>query len=482
MGSYEQPKAYFTLADQNASRNSRLSGASSARDFKSYMAQKANSIRAVKKGREAKREQQTNGFWGQYQTASKHLSQLESVLGGFDGRNAGDQQGTTGKANEEITAFRAQIQAQLEKIGEDLTKQLNSSKGQDMSEGEIQGLIGSSIGRVEKLQSTIVNVMAAAEEYYNAEEDSILASSNPELQLLFDGLKDDAIQMIFSEDAQGEWVVFPISSDDSRTANKFIYDNKEDTNSDGVVDEKDRMAQVEAWSNNPANKLYRKEKHEVKDVNGKKPGEPGYIKTEKDVTEYNYIKDIGPLNLTQIERDFQQGKNGTKGSFQGNKDGKFFDTQGDYKTLVKDFDSKFKTFLQDNAQSLQAIRPTADFSGLERSPNTAKDATVSGKNAKNIKPEDQNYFNTQQLDDFLSNNPIGQEFLEQFANSETLNSDLTGWLGKDIDLLGTTYGTKDQRQTELRNILKEHALKTIPQPLENKPADGVTDKATQIPY
>ena len=459
MGSYEQPKAYFTLADQNASRNSRLSGASSARDFKSYMAQKANSIRAVKQAREADKEKRTSGFWGQYQTASKHLSQLESVLGGFDGRNTGDQPGTTGQANEEITAFKAQIQAQLEKIGEDLTQQLNSSEGQDMSEGKIQALIGSSIGRVEKLQSTIVNVMAAAEEYYNAEEDSILASSNPELQLLFDGLKDDAIQMIFSEDEQGEWVVFPISSDDSRTANKFVYDNKEDTNKDSVVDEKDRMEQVKAWANNPANKLYRKE-------NG--------------VTEYNYIKDIGPLNLTQIERDFQQGKNGAKASFQGNKDGKFFDTQGNYKTLVDEFDGKFKTFLQDNAQSLQAIKPKDDFTGVKRSPNTAKDATVSGKGAKNIKPEDQNYFNIGQLDDFLSNNPIGKEFLEQFANSETLNSDLTGWLGEDIDLLGTEYDTKDKRQTALRNILKNHALKTIPQPMKN-PTD-VTKKAETITY
>ena len=41
-----------------------------------------------------------------------------------------------------------------------------------------------------------------------------------------------------------------------------------------------------------ANKLYRK---------------------EGGVTEYNYIKDIGPLNLSQLERDYKNGTNGPKG-------------------------------------------------------------------------------------------------------------------------------------------------------------------------
>ena len=486
MGSYEQPKAYFTLADASASRNSRLSGASAASDFRTYMSQKANTIRSVKKAKEDKLAARQGGFYEEYQTAFQHLSKLESALTGYDGRHKGDESGA-----EEITAFKAQIQLQLERIAGDLTKKLNSPEGEDMTEGQIQALLGTSIGRVQKLQSTIVNVMSAAEEYYNADEDSILASSNPELQLFFDGLKDEAIDMIFSETENGEWVVFPVSTKDSRTANKLVY---VDANKDGKIDEEEKRAQAENWANNPDNKLYRK---------------------EGGVTEYNYIKDIGPLNLSQLERDYKNGTNGPKGQFQGNKDGAFFNSIGNYKTLSNDFDTRFKQFIQDNSQALQAISPTetglnysmekkklddelqnntitkADYdkkikalnaNRVVKSKNQSADPTATGKKAKNIKADQQNYYNSNQIEDLLKNNPIGQEFLQQFVESETLNSDLTGWLGEDIDMLGDKYNTKELRQNALKDILINHALKTIPggQPMENP--DDVTNTTTTIDY
>jgi len=457
MGSYENPKAYFTLADTSASRNSRLSGASAASNFRSYMEQKANSVRAVEKARQTKLDQKQAGFYGEYQTAFKHLSKLESALTGYEGRHEGDEAG-----GEEITAFKAQIQIQLEKIAGDLTKKLNSPEGQDMSEGQIQALLGTSIGRVQKLQSTIVNVMSAAEEYYNAEEDSILASSNPELQLFFDGLKDESLDMIFSETEDGEWVVFPVGTTDSRSANKFVYDDKADTNKDGVVDEKDRVAQAKAWAENKDNTLYRQ------DGNGQ--------------LEYNYIKDIGPLNLSQLERDYKNGTNGPKGQFQGNKDGAFFNTKGNYKTLTTDFDEKFQNFMKDNSQALQSISPDDAGTGVVKSKTQSSDNTVRGKNAKNTVNDQQNYFNKNQIEDLLRNNPIGQEFLQEFVNSETLNSDLTGWLGTDIDMLSDEYNTKELRQEALRNQLINHALKTIPggQPMENP--NDVTGTAKNIDY
>ena len=117
-----------------------------------------------------------------------------------------------------------------------------------------------------------------------------------------------------------------------------------------------------------------------------------------------------------------------------------------------------------------------------KSKNQSADPTATGKKAKNIKADQQNYYNSNQIEDLLKNNPIGQEFLQQFVESETLNSDLTGWLGEDIDMLGDKYNTKELRQNALKDILINHALKTIPggQPMENP--DDVTNTTTTIDY
>ena len=459
MGSYDQPKAYFGMADRSAAKNSTLAHKSAASNFKSYMAQKSNSIRAVRAAKDRDLDTKSNPFWGQYQSAFTELSAMESALGG---QMDLDMTSDAGKAaTAEITAFKMQIQMQLEKIGAGLTKEISGKAGRDMSEADIQALIGQSVGRVQKLQSVIVNVLGAAEEYYNAPEGTILSSSNPELQLLFDGLKDDKIDMIFGEDDNGDWSVYPVGTHDSRTGGKaFTFDSKTDTNKDGVLDEKDKVAQARLWAEDKNNTLYRGT-----------PGTPDF--------QYNYIKDIGPLNLTRIERDFKSGT----GSMQGNKDGAFFNTVGNYKTLSKDYDAKFASFLDQNKQGMQAVQPDATGKKVGVAKKTSASTTMTGKNAKNLTNQDQSYMNRHQVEDLL-NSTAGEEFLDYYLNSETLDSDYAGWIGGEFDLLSDEFNSKEKVREKLRSRLIEHSLKGLPQPLPDnsgKLIDKNTGKGSATP-
>ena len=446
MGSYDKPKAYFGMTDRTAARNSNLSHKSAASNFKNYMTQKSNSIRAVRASKDKEIEGKQNNFYAQYQGAFNELSALESALSGNLNVDMSDE---SSQSAMEITDFKNQIQMQLEKIAGDLTNEISGKKGRDMSEASIQALIGNSVGRVQKLQSTISNLLAAAEEYYNAPEGSIISSSNPELQLLFDGLRDDKIDLVFGEDGNEEWSVYPVSQHDSR-GNAIDWDDAK-WNTDGKpgLSKEERYAAAKEWAEDENNTLYR--------------GIPGTSDFE-----YNYIKDIGPLNLSQLERDFT---NGT-GAMQGNKDGNYFNTVGNYKELKTAYDTQFKTFLENNRQALQKIEPSGegDSQGVKVKKQKSKTGTATGKNANTsgLTNQDQEYYNPYQVKGLL-NSEAGKDFLNMFTNSETLESDYAGWLGEEFDLLSEDYNSKGKIQDALKEQLIQHSLLNLPggQPIKD---------------
>ena len=204
--SYENPAAYFSAADAMAARGSRQKNTSgSLTDFVNKRQQR---IGALKANRKSNRESKASGFWEQYQKSIADLDKMNSSL----------TPGMSGEANEsrdlEILAFNNQITHQLSKIGKELSAKLSGPGGDDMTEQEIQQLIGSSLGRVNKLHETIVHFTAAADEYYAAPKDgrskSILSSSNPELQMLFDKLQDDKINLVINEGEDGDFNFIPL--------------------------------------------------------------------------------------------------------------------------------------------------------------------------------------------------------------------------------------------------------------------------------
>lgn len=467
MGSYDQPKAYFGMTDRAASRNSTLSSKGAASNFKNYMARKSATINAVRNAKDANIKVKQNDFWADFQNANTELLAMESALTGSMGLDPSSEEGK--KSGVEITNFKNQIQMQLVKIAGDLSQNISGAKGRDMSEADIQTLIGQSVGRVAKLQNVIVNVLSAAEEYYDAPEGTILSSSNPELQLLFDGLRDDKIDMIFGEDDNGDWSVYPVATSDSRSANHMteakmlesgdgLVDGKQTGVKDGVLSPEERVQAAQLWAQNTDNKLYREIKVPKKDGNGDPiPGE------FENKIEYNYIKNIGALNLTQLERDF---KNGT-GDMRGNKDGAFFDTVGDYKTLTNTYNTAFQTFLKNNNQALQKIEPSGE-KGVAVKKRKAKGGTVTGSNS-NLPNQDQEYYNPNAVQGLLESTE-GDAFLQMFLSSETINSDLSGWLGEPIDLLNEEkYGSRQLKEDALKAQLIKYSLNVLPggKPIEN---------------
>lgn len=435
--SYENPAAYFSAADAMAARGSRQQSAAS--NLKDFMHKRQAKIGALKANRKATRESKASGFWEEYRKSMSDLEKMKSSL---------SKPGMSGGKNEaedlEILAFNNQITHQLSKIGKELSAKLSGPGGDDMTEQEIQQLIGQSLGRVKKFHDTIVHFTNAANEYNAAPKDgrsnSIMASSNPELQMLFDKLHDDEINLVINEDENGDFNFIPL---DKKLGIKST--DYKDLNGDGQIDPEEKLAAVQEFMADPANDIY-------------KTGPNGQIS-------YNHVESIGPINATAIGTKFKQGNKAT-----------YFNTVGDLKTLEKDFDAAFNTWYETHGNTIQQVSPSADGKTVVPSKFKGSTTTVKGPTAS-VKPGDQRFDNYAQVDALLASK-AGDELFEAFLASPTIESDLAGWLQKDIDLEGKTL--KDI-QTMLKENLKGRALSHIGRPLtESVDSTKVAQTATPI--
>jgi len=454
--SYENPAAYFTAADARAAQGSRQR--SNPNSFLEYAAKRKNQIAALKKGRQEKRDVKSTNFWSEYQQTKSDLEKMNSAMGktfGKKGAKSGQKGNTTigggATAQEtELLAFNNQITAQLSKIGEELAQKLSGPGADDMTEQQIQDLIGSSLGRVTSLHETITYFTAAAEEYYNAPKDgrsnSILSSSNPQMQILFDKLQDDEINLIVTEDPNGDWNFIPM---DKSIAPGDVPDTY-DLDGDSRISPEERLKYVTEWMADPNNSMY---------TTDPKTGE----------ISYNHVNDIGVVNASDIGKKFKNGNSST-----------FFQTVGDLQSLQKDFDQAYNQWFSTHGKGLQRVQPTADGSEMTVAPFTGADgsSTVVGASAK---PGAQSWNNEQQLEALLDSE-AGNELFEAFLASETLESDLSGWMQEDYD-----FGQKTAKElkAELRTILKNRALTLNPNPYQEsvKPDSGnPASAATNVPY
>lgn len=435
--SYENPAAYFSAADAMAARGSRERSA--AASLKEFVAQRKAKIGALKASRQASRESKASNFWKEYQQSVTDLDKLKSSL----------SPGMTGKASEaqemEILAFQNQITHQLSKIGKELSAKLSGPGADDMTEQEIQQLIGSSLGRVKKFHDTIVHFTAAANEYYDAPKDgssnSVLSSSNPELQMLFDKLKDDKINLVISEDENGDFNMIPLEKELGIKSTEY-----KDLDGDGQISPEEKLAAVEEFMADPVNDIYTKD-------------------PKTGAMSYNHIEEIGPINATAIGTKFQRGDQPT-----------YFNTVGDLTTLQNDFDKAFETWYETHGNSIQQISPNTDGKTVVPSKFKGGTTTVKGPTAS-VKPEDQRFDNYAQVDALLESK-AGDELFKAFLASPTIESDLAGWLQKDINLEGKTL--KDI-QTLLKTSLKGRALSHIGRPLsESVDNTKVAQTATPI--
>ncbi len=415
--SYENPAAYFSAADAMAARGSRRRNtAGSLADFISKRQQR---IGALKASRKQNREQKASGFWQEYQNSIADLDKMKSSL----------TRGMSGKKNEarelEILAFNNQITAQLAKIGKELSAKLGGPEGDDMTEQEIQQLIGSSLGRVKKLHETITHFTAAADEYYNAPKDgrsnAILSSSNPELQMLFDKLQDDEINLVINEDESGDFNFIPLSKSVGIKNTDYV-----DFDNDGQISPEEKLEAVQQFMSDPANDVYKI------DPNGE--------------ISYNHVETIGPINASGIAANFKKGDKAT-----------YFNTIGDLKTLHKDFDQAFNAWWQTHGNSIQQISPSDDGKTVVPSDFRPRDETVKGSMAS-VKPSDQRFNNLAQVEALLAS-PAGEELFQAFLGSPTLESDLAGWLQEDIDLEGKTLQEmQDMLQLQLTDRVLNYNL------------------------
>ena len=455
---YENPAAYFTMADAMASRNTRRVATSGISEIGDFLRKRKEQVSALKAKRERKQATQTSSFWSEYQAATKDLENLENSLSGAygDTKKGSPEQKTR---RFEILAIQNQIQGQLGKIAKELSNKLSSGEGQDMTEMEVQKLVGESIGRVEKLHTSITDLMAAAQEYYNSPKDgrsgSVLSSSNPQLQMLFEKMQDDEVNLLISEDENGDWQIFPM--DKKITAGEIDYkDMAYDTDSDGIVSPEEKYAAMEEWARNPTNKIYTED------------GDGNLI--------YNYDKEIDPINSTDFSRKYKAGQT-------GGADGGFFKKVSDQKALQKSFDEAFNKFLNIHRPSIQKVVASDDGTALEVAKKDGE--TPKGNDATPLK---QTYLNQEQLKDFLSyddktnkyKNPAAASLFDAFLNSETLEEDLAGWLQTDLDLSDKKYIGTENLQNELRKKLQEYALTKIGQPLAESQKDKVAKTATTI--
>jgi len=454
---YENPAAYFTMADAMASRNTRRAATSGISEIGDFLRKRKQQVSALKAKRELKQEKQTSSFWTEYQAATKDLENLENSLSGAygDTKKGSEKQKTR---RFEILAIQNQIQSQLGKIAKELSNKLSSSEGQDMTEMEIQKFVGESIGRVEKLHTSITDLMAAAQEYYNSPKDgrsgSVLSSSNPQLQMLFEKMEDDEVNLLISEDENGDWQIFPM--DTKITAGEIDYtDMTYDTDGDGIVSPEEKYAAMEKWARDPNNDIYTED------------GDGNLI--------YNYDVDIDPINATDFSRKYKAGQT-------GGADGGFFKKVGDQKTLQESFDTAFNKFLQTHRPSIQKVVASDDGTELEVAKKDGE--TPQGESAT---PKKQTYLNQEQLKDFLSyddatgyKNPAAASLFNAFLQSETLEEDLAGWLQTDLDLSEDKYMGTENLQKELRKKLQEYALTKISQPLAESQKATVATQATPI--
>ena len=434
--SYENPAAYFSAADAMAARGSRRRNtAGSLADFISKRQQR---IGALKASRKQNREQKASNFWEEYQNSIADLDKMKSSL----------TRGMSGKKNDardiEVLAFNNQITAQLSKIGKELSAKLGGPDGDDMTEQEIQQLIGSSLGRVKKLHETITHFTAAADEYYSAPKDgksnAILSSSNPELQMLFDKLEDDKINLLINEDENGDYNFIPLSKN-LKLKNTDLQDPSLDVDGDGQISPQEKLDYVTQWASDPTNDVYTTDP------------------TTGEIS-YNHEESIGPINASGIATKFKKGDKAT-----------YFNTIGDLKTLHKDFDQAFNAWWQIHGNSIQQVSPqtTVDsksgkITKTEVVPSDFRpsDETVKGSMAS-VKPSDQRFNNLAQVEALLDS-PAGEELFQAFLGSPTLESDLAGWLQEDVDLEGKTL---DDIQTMLRLQLTDRVLNyNIGRPLE----------------
>jgi len=447
--SYENPAAYFTAADARAAQGSRQR--STPTSFLEYAAQRKNQIAALKKGRQEKRDVKSSNFWSEYQKTKSDLEKMNSALGKTkSGQKGGKTVGGGATAQEtELLAFNNQITAQLSKIGEELAQKLSGPGADDMTEQQIQDLIGSSMGRVQSLHDTITYFTAAAEEYYNAPKDgrsnSILSSSNPQMQLLFDKLQDDEINLIVTEDPNGDWNFIPM---DKQYVPGKVPDTY-DIDGDHRISPEERLQYVTEWMADPNNNMY------TENPDGS--------------VSYNHVEDLGVINASDIGKKFKNGQSST-----------FFQTVGDLKTLQKDFDAAYNQWFTTHGKGLQRVQPTADGSEMKVAPFVGADgsSTVVGASAK---PGAQSWNNEQQLAALLDSE-AGDELFDAFLASETLESDLSGWMQKDYD-----FGQKTAKElkAELKTILKNRALTLNPNPYQestNPTASAPASSATNVPY
>ena len=109
---YENPAAYFTMADAMASRNTRRAATSGISEIGDFLRKRKQQVSALKAKRELKQEQQTSTFWTEYQAATKDLENLENSLSGAygDTKKGSPEQKTR---RFEILAIQNQIQGQL---------------------------------------------------------------------------------------------------------------------------------------------------------------------------------------------------------------------------------------------------------------------------------------------------------------------------------------------------------------------------------
>jgi len=406
-GAYENPQLLFgpdnvALMAQTMSRY-RESMANS-REMLEYALKKRSD--KIRQGRKFKSDNMS-GYESAYTEAKGALAKFQA-----NSRDKGEN-----------LAMTNQINNALRVVGENLNNRLTEI-GQNGSQADISRATSDAISEVNALKNQLTTFNEAYTEWKEykdlapGEPNSLLATSNPQLQLLFQRLDDGQDNIILQQDPTNKnWLFIPLEMEEDRENKEAPLNKRWDDLANQLSDD---------WQNNPTerDKIILREQTEINekildlravdkyDTYRSKEGDvTSSYNTEDPKGGYVYDQTIGIVDLAALEKT--PGKTGSY--FQkstGNEEQAAF-IEG-HNTLLTENPGLFGGYRFDKDDNLEYV-PDMEV---------PVDAPVSGKQTGIT-------HNKAQIADFYLNKAQGQALLDSYIDTENLDGQLESLIGGD---------------------------------------------------